>query len=203
MDNTFVGTTETQCNPTSTLYVHTPFLLVRAIITEGENKRKFESFSWSVETEMDPAGLYFFQATGVEHSCPLCSQWFPGWWWSWCKRLFRAKLFKRNENRFLNVSIRWRTYFDSAADMITISPMWVSLSEVTLLRMFRTEIWIASTHMHGNVNSINRRGLLTQCGQLHLPSGAFSSSGSRQTRWYALGQVSHRMISPPCWQTSQ
>jgi len=25
--------------------------------------------------------------------------------------------------------------------------------------------------------------ILTQCGQLHLPSGACSSSGSRQTRW--------------------
>lgn len=25
--------------------------------------------------------------------------------------------------------------------------------------------------------------VLTQCGQLHLPSGALSSSGSRQTRW--------------------
>lgn len=50
---------------------------------------------------------------------------------------------------------------------------------------------------------VSRRVVLTQCGQLHLPSGAFSSSGSRQTRWYALGQVSHRMISPPCWQTSQ
>lgn len=45
--------------------------------------------------------------------------------------------------------------------------------------------------------------LLTQCGQLQVPSGAFSMSGSRQTMWYALGQVSHRMISPPCWQTSQ
>ena len=39
---------------------------------------------------------------------------------------------------------------------------------------------------------------LTQCGQLHLPSGACSNSGSRQTRWYARGQVSHRIISPPC-----
>lgn len=45
--------------------------------------------------------------------------------------------------------------------------------------------------------------VLTQCGQLQVPSGAFSMSGSRQTMWYALGQVSHRMISPPCWHTSQ
>jgi len=45
--------------------------------------------------------------------------------------------------------------------------------------------------------------MLTQCGQLHLPSGACSSSGSRQTRWYALGHVSHKIISPPCWHTSQ
>lgn len=48
-----------------------------------------------------------------------------------------------------------------------------------------------------------RNNILTQCGQLHVPSGAFSMSGSRQTIWYALGQVSHKIISPPCWQTSQ
>ena len=45
--------------------------------------------------------------------------------------------------------------------------------------------------------------LTSQWGHDHLPSGASSSSGSRQQRWYALGQVSQRMISPPCWQTSQ
>lgn len=44
---------------------------------------------------------------------------------------------------------------------------------------------------------------LSQCGQLHFPSGASSNSGSKQTKWYALGQVSHKIISPPCWHTSQ
>lgn len=34
-----------------------------------------------------------------------------------------------------------------------------------------------ATHSHGTLTP------LTQWGQLHLPSGAFSSSGSRQTRW--------------------
>lgn len=43
----------------------------------------------------------------------------------------------------------------------------------------------------------------SQCGHDHLPSGVSSSSGSKQTRWYARGQVSHSMISPPCWHTSQ
>lgn len=38
----------------------------------------------------------------------------------------------------------------------------------------------------------------SQCGQDHRPSGVSSSSGSKHTKWYARGHVSHSMISPPC-----
>ena len=38
------------------------------------------------------------------------------------------------------------------------------------------------TSFHGENQENIRNNVLTQCGQLHLPSGACSSSGSRQTR---------------------